>query len=45
VVLDPDVYPMDPAWLTGKSTRIRRKRHDDVELPKIPAGQVTPSGD
>jgi cytochrome b subunit of formate dehydrogenase len=26
VMLDPDVYPMDPAWLTGISTRIRRKR-------------------
>jgi cytochrome b subunit of formate dehydrogenase len=32
VILDPDVYPMDPAWLTGKSTRIRRRRHgDDVD--------------
>ena len=31
VMLDPDVYPMDPAWLTGKSTRIRRRRHDDKE--------------
>jgi cytochrome b subunit of formate dehydrogenase len=30
VILDPDVYPMDPAWLTGKSTRIRRRRHDDA---------------
>jgi cytochrome b subunit of formate dehydrogenase len=29
VILDPDVYPMDPAWLTGKSTRIRRRRHAD----------------
>jgi cytochrome b subunit of formate dehydrogenase len=29
VVLDPEVYPMDPAWLTGKSTRIRRRRHGD----------------
>src|SRR5690606_14204817 len=31
VVLDPDVYPMDPAWITGKSTRIRRRRHGDEE--------------
>jgi cytochrome b subunit of formate dehydrogenase len=31
VIVDPDVYPMDPAWLTGKSTRIRRRRHDDKE--------------
>jgi cytochrome b subunit of formate dehydrogenase len=31
VILDPDVYPMDPAWLTGKSTRIRRRRHGDEE--------------
>lgn len=31
VILDPDVYPMDPAWLTGKSTRIRRRRHGDQE--------------
>lgn len=31
VVFDPDVYPMDPAWLTGKSTRIRRRRHGDEE--------------
>jgi cytochrome b subunit of formate dehydrogenase len=29
VVLDPEVYPMDPAWLTGKSARIRRLRHGD----------------
>ena len=34
VILDPDVYPMDPAWLTGKSTRIRRRRHDDAEDPQ-----------
>jgi hypothetical protein len=31
VILDPDVYPMDPAWLTGRSTRIRRRRHGDEE--------------
>jgi cytochrome b subunit of formate dehydrogenase len=31
VILDPDVYPMDPAWLTGRSTRIRRRRHSDEE--------------
>ena len=29
VVFDPEVYPMDPAWLTGKSTRIRRSRRQD----------------
>ena len=35
VMLDPDVYPMDPAWLTGISTRIRRKRsHDAIQKHK-----------
>jgi cytochrome b subunit of formate dehydrogenase len=35
VMLDPDVYPMDPAWLTGKSTRIRRRRHGDDDDREI----------
>jgi hypothetical protein len=25
VIFDPDVYPMDLAWLTGKSPRTERK--------------------
>jgi cytochrome b subunit of formate dehydrogenase len=33
VMLDPDVYPMDPAWLTGISTRIRRKRNKEASDP------------
>jgi cytochrome b subunit of formate dehydrogenase len=35
VMLDPDVYPMDPAWMTGKSTRIRRRRHGDDDDREI----------
>jgi cytochrome b subunit of formate dehydrogenase len=27
VIFDPDVYPMDPAWLTGKSVRHRHEHH------------------
>ncbi|HYP07817.1 MAG TPA: cytochrome b/b6 domain-containing protein [Bryobacteraceae bacterium] len=30
VLADPEVYPMDSAWLTGKSVR-RRKRHEQNE--------------
>jgi cytochrome b subunit of formate dehydrogenase len=28
VIFDPDVYPMDTAWLTGRSVRRRRPEHD-----------------
>jgi len=28
VIFDPEVYPMDPAWLTGKSPRRREAHHD-----------------
>ncbi len=27
VIFDPEVYPMDIAWLTGKSLRIRHEQH------------------
>jgi len=30
VIFDPDVYPMDMAWLTGKSPRRREAAHHDV---------------
>jgi cytochrome b subunit of formate dehydrogenase len=39
VILDPDVYPMDPAWLTGISTRIRRKRNMEAADPAEQAEQ------
>jgi cytochrome b subunit of formate dehydrogenase len=27
VIFDPDVYPMDPAWITGYSPRITEDHH------------------
>jgi cytochrome b subunit of formate dehydrogenase len=39
VILDPDVYPMDPAWLTGISTRFRRKRNMEAADPAEQAEQ------
>ncbi len=27
VIFDPDVYPMDPAWLTGYSPRVEEEEH------------------
>jgi hypothetical protein len=29
VIFDPDVYPMDTAWLTGFS--VRKREHHDLE--------------
>lgn len=29
VIFDPEVYPMDPAWLTGKSVRQRESHHTE----------------
>ena len=34
VIADPEVYPMDSAWLTGKSVR-RRKRHEQKETEAL----------
>jgi hypothetical protein len=31
VIFDPDVYPMDSAWLTGKSPRAEQKPQPDEE--------------
>lgn len=31
VILDPDVYPMDPAWLTGYSVRKRELEEEEKE--------------
>ncbi len=37
VMFDPDVYPLDTAWLTGKSPRRREShgdsKHEDAEAP------------
>ena len=35
VIFDPEVYPMDTAWLTGKSVRVREAHHRPVR-PKSP---------
>lgn len=31
VIFDPEVYPMDPAWLTGKSVRLRHEPEAQVD--------------
>lgn len=48
VIFDPEVYPMDTAWLTGRT--VRRHEHQPHHSPKPeasqPAGQPAPkSGD
>lgn len=35
VIFDPDVYPMEMAWLTGRS--VKRKRPENVEAPESKA--------
>lgn len=41
VMFDPDVYPLDTAWLTGRSPR---KRHhgdrQETEMEEEPAGEA-----
>ena len=36
VIFDPDVYPMDPAWLTGISVRRRDSHEPKVPPPPMP---------
>jgi cytochrome b subunit of formate dehydrogenase len=47
VLLDPEVYPMDPAWLTGYSLRRRRAHHHKGEAPAgaAKAGAAGDSGE
>jgi cytochrome b subunit of formate dehydrogenase len=41
VIFDPDVYPMETAWLTGRSVKPARGMRDEDEEPKkIEASQV-----
>jgi cytochrome b subunit of formate dehydrogenase len=42
VIFDPDVYPMDPAWITGYSVREREADDDD---PATEAGGARLAGD
>ena len=37
---DPDVYPMDTAWLTGKSVRVRRRAQQNVEDAHAQPGEA-----
>jgi hypothetical protein len=36
VLIDPEVYPMDSAWLTGKSVRRRQREKQNAEDTKAP---------
>lgn len=40
VIFDPDVYPMDTAWLTGRTVRRRESHHKPIERPVAPPPQV-----
>ncbi len=42
VIFDPDVYPMDPAWLTGRTVR-RRESHDVADVPGLKREEVAES--
>ncbi|MCX6619743.1 MAG: cytochrome b/b6 domain-containing protein, partial [Acidobacteria bacterium] len=46
VILDPDVYPLDPAWLTGFSVR-KRQAHAKSHLPEKQerSGEEAPTDD
>ena len=49
VIFDPEVYPMDPAWLTGRSVRRREgdppePSEEGKEITEIKQEQ-TPAGD
>lgn len=42
VIFDPEVYPMDPAWLSGQSVRAREHNHPKevlIHLEPSPSGQ------
>ena len=47
VIFDPDVYPMDAAWLTGRSVRKRAGHHHAAEVahPEESAGGAAKSSD
>ena len=38
VIFDPDVYPMDTAWLVGKSPRARDEEHAEESAETVSAG-------
>lgn len=43
VIFDPEVYPMDTAWLTGYSPRVRRSEEPGARpAPEPPAAQPEP---
>jgi len=40
VIFDPDVYPMETAWLTGRSVKHRSPELEAQELPGAPAAET-----
>jgi formate dehydrogenase gamma subunit len=43
VIFDPDVYPMDTAWLTGRSPRRREAEEDHDEVGDSEEGEPAPT--